>query len=127
MGRLVWWLGAGQRHHPRPGFRGDRHLAGLAGLVAQQTFNSHLGKALLPPPHGRPADADALCHPLRRVPIRRGKYNARPLDVLVRPVAIGRDRRQLLALRCAQNHTYLLCHGPLSLKPWSIIAHPSAQ
>ena len=28
-------------------------LPRLAGLVAQQTFNPHLGKALLPPPQGR--------------------------------------------------------------------------
>ena len=34
-------------------------------------------------------------------------------DVLVQPVAVGRDRRQLLAIRGAQNHTYLLCHGPI--------------
>src|SRR6266446_10438659 len=47
--------------------RGDRRLAGLAGLVAQQTVNPALGKALLPAPHRRPADADALRHPLRRV------------------------------------------------------------
>ena len=108
VGRLVRRFGAGQRHHPRRGFRRDRRLAGLAGLVAQQTLNPALGKALLPAPHRRPADADALRHPLRRVPIRRGEHDARPLDVLARPVAVGRDRRQLLALRGAQNHTYLL-------------------
>jgi hypothetical protein len=44
------------------------------------------------------------------VPIRRGEHNARPLDVLARPVAVGRDRRQLLAFLSAQNHTHLLCH-----------------
>jgi hypothetical protein len=47
------------------------------------------------------------------MPIRRGEHDARPLDVLARPVAVGRDRRQLLALRDAQHHTHLLCHGPL--------------
>ena len=126
MGRLVRRLGAGQRHHPRRGFRRDRRLAGLAGLVAQQTLDPALGKALLPPPHRRPADADALRHLLRRVPIRRGEHDARPLDVLARPVAVGRDRRQLLALRRAQHHTYLLCHGPIP-QPWPNIAHPDAR
>ena len=57
------------------------------------------------------------------MPIRRGEHNARPLDVLARTVAVGRDRRQLLAIRGAQNHTYLLCHGP-SPKPWPNIVHP---
>jgi hypothetical protein len=102
---------AGQRHHPRGGFRRDWRLAGLAGLVAQQTLDPTLGEALLPPPYRRPADADALRHPLRRIPIRRGKHDARPLDMLVRPVAVGRDRLQLLALSGAHNHTYLLSHG----------------
>src|SRR5689334_21677638 len=41
----------------------------------------------------------------------RGEHDARPLHVLARPVAVGRDRRQLLALRCAHNHANLLCHG----------------
>src|SRR5204863_3855032 len=54
----------------------------------------------------RPADADALRHPLRRMPIRRGEHDARPLDVFTRPVAVGRDCRQSLALRSAQDHTY---------------------
>src|SRR5262252_3563557 len=44
-------LGAGQRHHLRGDFFRDRRLAVLAGLVAQQTANPALGKALLPPPH----------------------------------------------------------------------------
>src|SRR5215472_5752275 len=52
MDRLVRRFGAGQRHHPRRGFRGNRRLAGPADLVAQQTFNPDLGKALLPAPHG---------------------------------------------------------------------------
>ena len=125
VGRLVRRLGARQCHHPRRGFRRDRRLAGLAGLVAQQTLDPALGKALLPPPHRRPADADALRHLLRRVPICRGEHDARPLDVFARPVAVGHDRRQLLALRSAQNHTYLLCHGP-SPKPWPSIAYPNA-
>src|SRR5215470_6394585 len=66
----------------------------------------------MPPPYRRPADPDALCHPPRRVPIRRGEHNARPLDVLARPVAVGRDRDQLLTLRVVQNYADLLCHGP---------------
>jgi hypothetical protein len=98
---------AGQRHDLRRGFRRQRRLARFAGLVAQQTFDPGLGKPLLPAPHRRPADADALRHPLRRAAIRRGEHDAHPLDVLARPVAVGRNRRQLLALRSAQYHTDL--------------------
>ena len=39
--------------------------------------------------------------------------NARSLNVLARPVAVGGDRCQLLALGGAQYHTYPLCHGPI--------------
>jgi hypothetical protein len=37
-----------------------------------------LGETLLPPPHCRPTDADALRHVLRRAPICRGKHDAAP-------------------------------------------------
>jgi hypothetical protein len=47
------------------------------------------------------------------VPIRRGEHDAHPFDVLARPVAVGRDRRQLLAFRDAQNHAGLLRHGSI--------------
>jgi hypothetical protein len=117
MRRLMRRFGAGQRHQLGRLSGRDPRLARLAGLVAQQTFNPHLGEALLPPPHRRPADADAVGNPLCRFPIGRGQHDARPLDVLARSIAIGRDRRQLLTLHCAQNHAYLLCHGPHSPKP----------
>ena len=51
MRRLMRRFGAGQRHQLGRLSGRDRRLARLAGLVAQQTFNPHLGKALLPPPH----------------------------------------------------------------------------
>src|SRR5499427_2560868 len=82
-----------------------------------------LGKALLPPPHRWPADPNALCHPLCRVPLRRGEHDARPLDVLTRPVAIGGNRCQLLVLGGAQYHTYPLCHGPHSPTRHGPISH----
>ncbi len=37
----------------------ERRSAGLAGLVAQQGVDDFFGVALLPAPHGRPADAGA--------------------------------------------------------------------
>jgi hypothetical protein len=113
VGRLVRRRGACQCHHPRRGFRRDRRLAGLAGLVAQQTLHPALGEALLPPPYRRPTDADALRHLLCRVPISRGEHDARPLHMFARPVAVGHDCCQMLALRSAQNNAYLLCHGPI--------------
>jgi hypothetical protein len=98
-------------------------LPGFPGLVAQQTLDPALGKALLPSPHRRPANADALRHLMHRVPIGRGEDNLRPLDVFARPVSVGRNCRQLLALRSAQYHTYLLSHGPCPPMSRSSMAH----
>jgi len=112
----VAWCGGAvhvNAHHLRRGFRRDRRLAGLTGLVAQQTLDPALGKALLPPPYRRPTDANALRHLLRRVTIGRGEHDARPLHMFAWPVAVGHDRCQLFALRSAQNHAYLLCHSPI--------------
>src|SRR5580704_18798666 len=38
----------------------------------------------------------------------------RPLPMFARPVVVGHDRRQLLALRCAQNHAYCCAMAPSS-------------
>jgi hypothetical protein len=107
MGCLVRRLGARQFRHLRRGFRFDRCLAGLAGLVAQQTLDPGPGKALLPAPHCRPADPEALRHLLRRMPIHRGKQDAHPLDVLARPIAVGGDQRLALCRR-SRNQKFLL-------------------
>src|SRR5436305_5980321 len=67
-----------------------------------------------------------LCaHPLRRMPIRRGEHDARPLDMFARPVAVSRNRRQPLALCSAQYHTHLLCHGRPPT-PCPSIVYPAA-
>src|SRR5947209_11969051 len=68
----------------------------------------------------------ALRHPVRRMPIRRGEHDARSLDVFTQPVAVARNRRQLLALRGAQYHAYLLGHGPRPPTPWPRIAYRDA-
>jgi hypothetical protein len=81
-------LGAGQAHHPRRGFGRDWRFARLARLVTQQPVDPRLGEALLPPPHRRPTDAEALGNPLRWSPIRRSQHDARPFHMLLRPVAV---------------------------------------
>jgi hypothetical protein len=58
----------------------------------------------------------ALRHPLRRVPIRRGEHDARPLNLLARPVTIDCNRRQLLAFRSAHNHK--------PFEPWPLPPRP---
>src|SRR5690242_11254620 len=45
---------------------------------------------------------------------------------LARPVAVCRDRRQLLALRSVDNHAYSLSHRPISPKQCPSIADPNA-
>src|SRR6478752_6411567 len=86
--------------------------------------NPHLGKALLPSPYRRPAAPETLRYPLRRMPIRRGEHDPRPLDMLAWAVAVGRDCCQLLTLRRAHNHTDVLRHDPPSPQPWPRMQHP---
>jgi hypothetical protein len=112
MGRLARRLGAGQRHHLGRLVGRDRGLAGLAGVVAQQTLDPGFGEALLPAPRRRPADADALGNPLRRSSIGRGEHNPRPLDMLTPPIAVGHDHLQPFPVRSTDDHTYGLSHTP---------------
>jgi hypothetical protein len=124
VGRLVRRLGARQRHHPRRGFRRDRRLAGLAGLVAQQTFDPAFGKALLPALHRRPADADAVRHLLRRVPIRRGEHDTRRH---ASAGGCGRPRSPPTARAAVLNTTQTCCAmAPAPHTPRPDIAYPNA-
>src|SRR5215468_9492535 len=54
--------------------------------------------------HRQPADADALRHRCAECRSADASTMRAPLDVLARPVAVERNRRQLLALRGAQYH-----------------------
>ena len=89
---LVRRFGAGQRHDARHRLGGDRRLAGLAGLVAQQPIRACFSEALLPAPHHRAADAQprrALAAPARAPP---SEHDPCALDMLLRPVAVRSDR-----------------------------------
>ena len=103
VGRLVRRGGARQCHHLRRGFRRERRLAGLAGLVAQQTLDPALGKAQLPPPHRRPADADALRHLLRR--------SAEASTMRARSTCLrGRLRSATIAANCSRSAALKTTH-----------------
>jgi len=117
---VAWCGGSGQVSATTPAAV-SAAIGALPGLrvLSRNTGDPALGKALLPSPHCRPAEADALRHPLRRVPIRRGEHNLRALDVFARPIAVRRYRCQLPALRGAQTtHTCCAmapvpkCHRP---------------
>jgi len=112
MGRLMRWCGAGQRHQLGRFIGCDRRFAGLAGLVAQQTLHAGFGEALLPAPHGWPADADVLSDLLRRSPIGGGEHDARPLHVFLPLVAVDYDRFQSFPVHRADDHTYSPSHEP---------------
>ena len=60
-----------------------------------------------------------------RSPISRGEHDSRPLDMLSRPIAVGDNRRQPLALGSLDNHPYCLNHDPNPSHALSI-AHSSA-
>ena len=111
VGRLAGRLAAGQRHHALHGRLGRRRLAGLSGLVVQQPVDAGLGEALLPAPHRRPADPGAPGD-LRHVqPLGRVQDDPGPRHMLLRPVAIGQDRRQALAILGRDKGTDRLCHA----------------
>jgi hypothetical protein len=87
---------------------------GLRVLSRNRTLDPCLGKALLPPSHGRSADLDALRHAVRRPPIRRDKHDARPLDMLSRPIV----RSATIAASCSRSAAFRITHiGPDPPKP----------
>ena len=98
--------GGGRGHYSRRGFRCDRHLAGLAGFVAQQTINAGLGKALLPAPHRRPSDTDALRHPrcagCRSAEASTVRARSTCLRGLLRSATIAASRSRSTVLRATQ-------------------------
>ena len=87
-------------------------LAGLAGLVAQQAVDPRFGEALLPAPHRRPAGPGPPGHLRDLEPVGRVQDDPRPRHMLLRPVAIGQDRRQPLTILSRDKGTDRLCHDP---------------
>ena len=63
---------------------GQRRLAGLAGLVAQQPVDAGLDEALLPAPDRRPADPARRATSATLQPLGRVQDDPRPRDVLLR-------------------------------------------
>jgi hypothetical protein len=108
MSCLVRRLAARQFHHPRGGFRRQRRLARLTGLVAQKILDPCLDKPLLPPSYRRPAHPDALRDLLCRVPIRRGEH-MRARSTCLR----DRLRSAAFAVNCSRsavlNNTHTVC------------------
>lgn len=89
----------GERHHAFHRFGGDRRLARLPRLVAQQPVRTLLGKTLLPAPHHRTADAELRRNALHRATFRRRQDHLRPRNVFALTIAVSHDRCQPLAIR----------------------------
>ena len=116
VGRLARRLATGQRDQSLDDAIGHGRLVGLPGLVAQQPGHAGLGEALLPAPHRRAADPGTP-RDLRHVePLGRVQDDADPRHVFLRPVAIGQERRQTLAILGREKGTDRLCHG-LTMAP----------
>jgi hypothetical protein len=112
VGRLARRRAAGQSHHTlHHGVRRGR-LARLSGPVAQQPVDAGLGEALLPAPDRRAADLSAAGNLRHAQPLGRGEDDPCPRHLLLRPLAIGHDRRQALAILSQDPRANRLCHGP---------------
>jgi hypothetical protein len=112
VGRLARRLGAGQRHHPAHDGVVQARLARLAGRVAQQPVDPGQGKAPLPAPHRRTADARAPRHLGDAQPVGRMEKDPRPQQVLVGAVAIGDDRLKPSTILTGDDWTDILGHPP---------------
>ena len=108
--RLARYLATGQRHDAHHCLGRNRRLARLAHLIAQQTVRARLGKALLPAPHNRPAEANPLRNRLHRATAVRRKDNLGPLDVLATSVAVNRNRVQPGPVGHTHDHTHCRSH-----------------
>src|SRR3954453_18266058 len=76
---------------PLPPSQPQWGLARAAGLVAQQPVHPLLGKALLPAPDHRSADAKLMGDLLHRTSVGGGKHDVGSLTMIVRAVTIRDD------------------------------------
>jgi len=114
-GRLAAWECQDFGHRRR----GQRFLAGLARLVAQQPVDTLLGEALLPSPYRRPGGAGLAGYRQHRQAVARQENDPGPLNVFLRTVSIAEDRSQSHAILVAKKDTDCLCHAQsiASLRP----------
>jgi hypothetical protein len=118
---------AGQRHHAPHGRLWCRRLAGLSGLVVHQPVDAGLGEALLPAPDRRPAEPGSPGDLGHVQPLGGVQDDADPRHMLLRPVAIGQDRRQALAIRGREKRANRLCHAQIMAQPNGRVNPPYAS
>ncbi len=127
VGRLAGRLATGQRHHLLHDGLGRARLAGLSGLIAQQPGDAGLGEALLPAPDRRPAEPGSPGDLGHVQPLGGVQDDADPRHMLLRPVAIGQDRRQALAIRGREKRANRLCHAQIMAQPNGRVNPPHAS
>ena len=82
----------------------------LAESGQRDAVHARLGKALLPTPDHRTADAHLLSNPLHRPTASRGKDNLSLPDVLALSVAVRNHLLQPLSVRRTHDHACRLSH-----------------
>ena len=110
MGDAAGRVGARQRQNPRYRFQGQRGLARLACLVPQQAIHPLLGIAQLPAPHRWAADAYFAGHIKNGPMLGRMKDDPRPLNMLLRAVAIPNNLGQTHLVLRGDDDADGLCH-----------------
>jgi hypothetical protein len=126
VGRFAGRLGAGEGDDALHGLIAQRRFAGLAGGVAQQSFDPGLGEAL-PAPDCRASDPGAFGDRRDVQSIGRAEDDPSPRHMLLGAVAIGDDRLEQSAILSRDQRTHCLSHAPSIAHPFPFVSHLNAS
>ena len=129
MGRFARRFRAGQFQHFRDSLGRERGPPGFARFVPQETVDALLAISLLPTPDGGATDPGPPRDLQNGQSFGRVQDDLRPLYVLQRAIAIGRDGEQKLAVfRMQKNidglgHIAGFAHPPEFVNPMKASVH----
>ena len=114
VGRLCWRVGLGERHDALGDVRSQRRDARRPRLVAQETVITFLHEAFLPAPDTGLRFAGPAHDLIGANTVRAQQDDLSPPDMLVRGVAIPRERLQTAAIRGLESDGNSGSHAPNS-------------
>src|ERR1017187_10939442 len=112
VGRLCWRLGLGERHDAFGDARPQRRDARGACLIVQEAVVTCLHEAFLPAPHTGLRLAGPAHDLIGANTVRAQQDDLSPPDILVRGVAVPRQRLQTAAISGLESDGYSCSHAP---------------